>query len=65
MWVLDVFLFLEKPIDNTRYSKTTFHMKTGNLIHGIAGYFDAVLYDDVSISKCNAYVPGIRHRKLV
>eukprot|EP00112_Aurelia_sp_Birch-Aquarium-sp1_P010012 Seg2160.4 transcript_id=Seg2160.4/GoldUCD/mRNA.D3Y31 product="Protein arginine N-methyltransferase 5" protein_id=Seg2160.4/GoldUCD/D3Y31 len=40
----------EKPIDNTRYSKTTFHMKTGNLIHGIAGYFDAVLYDDVSIS---------------
>eukprot|EP00795_Rhopilema_esculentum_P001486 gene1486-15920_t len=38
------------PIDNTRYKRAHFQVATANVIHGIAGYFDAVLYKDVMIS---------------
>jgi len=40
----------EKPIDNSRYKRTDFHVSCANIIHGVAGYFDVVLYKDIMIS---------------
>ncbi|OZJ05601.1 hypothetical protein BZG36_01481 [Bifiguratus adelaidae] len=43
----------EDPINNyhnIRYSKATFHIDHGMTMHGIAGYFESVLYKDVTIS---------------
>ncbi|KAJ3095302.1 Protein arginine N-methyltransferase 5 [Phlyctochytrium planicorne] len=35
---------------NTRYGKASFQFTKDVLIHGIAGYFDAILYKDVTLS---------------
>ncbi|RHZ83026.1 hypothetical protein Glove_100g30 [Diversispora epigaea] len=43
----------EMPINNyhnTRYSKVTFDIKQSGMLHGIAGYFESILYKDISIS---------------
>ncbi|CAB4446154.1 unnamed protein product [Rhizophagus irregularis] len=35
---------------NTRYSKITFNVKNGGILHGIAGYFESVLYKNIIMS---------------
>jgi len=35
---------------NTRYSKITFNISNSGLLHGVAGYFETVLYKDVIMS---------------
>jgi protein arginine N-methyltransferase 5 len=40
----------DDPIDNRRYHHVTFQMQHNVTIHGLAGFFDAVLYKDVHIS---------------
>lgn len=37
-------------IDNSRYAKITFPVAETHLVHGFAGYFEAVLYKDVKLS---------------
>lgn len=37
-------------IDNARYIKMRFPVSETNIIHGFAGYFESVLYNDVKIS---------------
>jgi len=37
-------------VDNTRYNKLSFDIKSSSTLHGFAGYFDATLYGDVHIS---------------
>lgn len=37
-------------IDNSRYTKLQFHMTETNMVHGFAGYFEAVLYKDIKLS---------------
>lgn len=38
------------PIDNRRFKMLRFNASTAAVLHGFAGYFDAVLYDDIKIS---------------
>lgn len=49
-----VFMFrhpnYDDPIDNQRYVELSFESKAASLIHGIAGFFDMVLYKDVTLS---------------
>ena len=40
----------EEPIDNKRYHHMKFEIKQNATVHGLAGFFDAVLYKDVHIS---------------
>ena len=45
--------FIGNPINNyhnTRYSKVTFNITNSGMLHGIAGYFESVLYKDVIMS---------------
>ena len=42
---------LDQPIDNSRYKRTDFDVSCANIIHGVAGYFDVVLYKDIMISE--------------
>lgn len=37
-------------IDNSRYARMTFTPTESNIVHGLVGYFEAVLYKDVMIS---------------
>ncbi|KAF1321894.1 Protein arginine n-methyltransferase, partial [Globisporangium splendens] len=37
-------------IDNRRYEEIPFHAQESAVVHGFAGYFDAVLFDDVTLS---------------
>ncbi|KAJ1549945.1 Protein arginine N-methyltransferase 5, partial [Cladochytrium tenue] len=37
-------------IHNTRHASVAFSSALDSLMHGIAGYFDAVLYKDVTLS---------------
>lgn len=39
-----------KPIDNRRFKTLRFTSETAAVLHGFAGYFDAILYDDIKIS---------------
>jgi len=41
---------LDPVIDNSRFKTVIFNVKTNATIHGIVGYFEAQLYDDVYIS---------------
>lgn len=47
----DYFAATDEPIDNSRYCKADFHVETATVLHGVAGYFEAVLYKEVNISK--------------
>jgi protein arginine N-methyltransferase 5 len=40
----------DKIIDNTRYKKFQFQIQESATMHGFAGYFDSLLFDDVHIS---------------
>ena len=40
-------------IDNSRVGSRRFDVSVDSIMHGIAGYFDCLLYGDVSISKCS------------
>lgn len=47
-------------IDNTRYKTLTFDIQEDAVIHGLAGYFDTVLYKDVILSIVPAtHSPGM------
>lgn len=37
-------------IDNRRYQELAFVARESAVVHGLAGYFDAVLFDDVTLS---------------
>ncbi len=39
------------PINNDRYLKMSFDVKEASVLHGFSGYFDTVLYDDITLSK--------------
>ncbi len=38
-------------IDNSRYATKEFRVPVSTMLHGFAGYFDCVLYKDVTLSK--------------
>ena len=44
------FLSVDTPINNERYTSLRFHVKESYVLHGFAGYFDTVLYDDFTLS---------------
>lgn len=39
------------PINNERYASLKFPVEKASVLHGFAGYFDSVLYDDLHMSK--------------
>ncbi len=41
---------VQAGIDNSRYKTLKFRMNIDCVIHGLAGYFESKLFDDVSIS---------------
>lgn len=43
--------YADAVIDNTRYASLKFDIKQDAVLHGFAGYFDTVLYDNVNLSK--------------
>ena len=45
------FMFVEGSPDNNRYKELRFNVQESVLLHGFAGYFECVLYDDVTLSK--------------
>ena len=42
--------FEDNPIDNERYIEMNFTARESTMIHGVAGFFDMVLYKDVILS---------------
>lgn len=46
-----IFFPLDTVIDNTRYTCLEFDIKQDAVLHGFAGYFDTILYDNVTLSK--------------
>lgn len=38
------------PVDNSRFASLTFDSKLDAVLHGFAGYFDTVLYKDITLS---------------
>ena len=44
-------LSLDVPINNERYVSLTFEVCEASVLHGFAGYFDSVLYDDLTMSE--------------
>jgi len=40
----------DHPIDNERYIQLDFDIKAASMLHGVAGYFDFVLYKDIVLS---------------
>ncbi|KAK0078543.1 hypothetical protein PV326_009287, partial [Microctonus aethiopoides] len=47
-------------INNTRYEKKTFIAQQNSVLHGFVGYFDVVLYEDVTLSIVpRAHSPGM------
>lgn len=60
----DVFTFVhpnyEEPINNERYVQLEFNVDKASMIHGVAGFFDMVLYKDVTLSiLANTHSPGM------
>ena len=43
--------------DNTRYKSLTFDIANEAQLHGFAGYFDTILYDDIMLSKYGYLYP--------
>lgn len=39
-----------QPVDNSRFKTVTFSTKLDSVLHGFAGYFDTVLYKDITLS---------------
>ena len=46
-------LHTDNPINNERYLTMNFDLKEAAVLHGFAGYFDTILYDDITLSKCS------------
>ena len=44
------------PIDNRRYICLNFKAKEATTMHGVAGYFDTTLYDNITLSKLSSYI---------
>ncbi len=51
-------LFTETPINNDRYISLTFEVCESSVLHGFAGYFDSVLYDDLTMSEEIQWTPS-------
>lgn len=66
MWepVFNVFLCADAFIDNNRYKSMTFDIAEDCVIHGLAGYFDTVLYKDVTLSKCLFFCSFLRKKRV-
>lgn len=47
--------FSDKVIDNNRYIRLTFDSKDDYVLHGFAGYFETILFGDVTLSKYNIF----------
>ena len=45
--------FAGPVIDNNRYGSLEFDVPIDTILHGFAGYFDCILYKDVTLSKCS------------
>ena len=45
-------------IDNSRMKSLEFEVKTSCTLHGFAGYFEAILYKDIMLSKpsCESFI---------
>ena len=43
-------LIAAEKIDNTRYEVLQFQITEDSVCHGLAGYFEAVLYKDINLS---------------
>ncbi len=41
----------DAPIINERYCKLRFQATQAAMLHGFAGYFSTILYDDITLSK--------------
>lgn len=39
-------------IDNNRYCTLEFPVEVNTVLHGFAGYFETVLYRDITLSEC-------------
>lgn len=39
-------------IDNNRYCTLEFPVEVNTVLHGFAGYFETVLYQDITLSEC-------------
>lgn len=48
---IDLFLHLDTPVNNDRYVSLHFELKHATVLHGFAGYFDTVLYDEHTLSE--------------
>ncbi|XP_077503631.1 protein arginine N-methyltransferase 5 isoform X2 [Amblyomma americanum] len=50
----------DKTHDNSRYKSLRFKVRDNSILHGFAGYFDTVLYKDVTLSICpDTHSPGM------
>ena len=47
-------------IDNNRYCTLEFPVEVNTVLHGFAGYFETVLYQDITLSECRAVDGGLR-----
>ena len=47
---MSIDLLLDKNHTNFRYSRLTFNVGQTSILHGFAGYFESILYDDVTLS---------------
>ena len=44
-------VFLDDRIDNSRVKSLEFEAKTTFTLHGFAGYFETILYKDITLSE--------------
>ena len=54
--VLLFLLYVDVPINNQRFCSLKFTVHTSSMVHGFAGYFDTILYNQTTLSK---YAPNI------
>lgn len=49
-------------IDNNRYCTLEFPVEVNTVLHGFAGYFETVLYQDITLSECSGlWLLGYEH----
>lgn len=46
-------------IDNNRYCTLQFPVEVNTVLHGFAGYFETVLYQDITLSESGTTYEGI------
>ena len=54
--ILLCLLYVDVPINNQRFCSLKFTVHTSSMVHGFAGYFDTILYNQTTLSK---YAPNI------